>query len=359
MRLMIWRCGNLIQDYTAMIDAIHKYKLLCIFELASTAIHWPYSVFTVYLCLPFKMHLTTASMLVLGLHCIGGLTQSSSSSTTSSSSSAAAPSPSNGSPQLTKVTDAQGNQIPLEHQYGSTSHRSSHSSQSSAPHASASSHPKNIYSHKKSQQNHALNKREWGTDSLISCDASEHGTRYEFYLSTCNRPDTRSWSCQSIDTDLTNDTVSNALKTSHGSCSSNQICVDGIQNTLPGHSGPVAYCADVENYINITTPLIQQMSQNQPLIWYYDQPFGVPGSPSHDIEVIFAGKTADDHVTMQSISIVAQNGTGTQWNNLGTEGCTNCTSWGVQPVPQGTSRFEVTGVFPAGTTEGTMFWWSI
>lgn len=276
-----------------------------------------------------------------------------SSTTTSSTSSASAsgpgPTTTDPSPQVIKVTDAQGNQIPLEHHYVD-SFRSSSSGFSTV--TRTSSDAKHSSSHLGKRQNSNI-------DNLISCDSSSHGTKYEFDLSVCVRPDVRAWSCQSINSNIVNDTLPTSLKTTQGSCTNNQICVDGIENTLPGHAGPVAYCADVENYINITGPLMQQMQQSQPLVWYYDQPFAAPGQAPHAVEAVFAGKTTDDQVKMQSISFVAQNGTGNQWNNLTTTGCTDCSSWGIQPVPQGTQRFEVTAVFPPGTTDGTMFWWSL
>ena len=187
--------------------------------------------------------------------------------------------------------------------------------------------------------------------TLVTCELFTNDIQYIFDLSICKRPSAQAWACDS--SDPTDENVTHRVD---GSCASSQICVDGITNTVQGHDGPVAYCADIDQaYLDITPELIARLGDN-PIRWYYG---GLTGK-SHAIEAVFGGFDPAAPITMESLNITAESSSGYSVGEpLSFNSCTNCSSLGIQPIPKDMVTAAIRFTAEPGAPGARMYIWTI
>ena len=80
------------------------------------------------------------------------------------------------------------------------------------------------------------------------------------------------------------------------------------------------------------------------------------------VEVVFTGANGvGDPLTLSKIEVDAQKnqvGVNLNWQWVTTKQnlCTQCTSLGIQPVPEGTSHFSISAQLPVGVGKARMYW---
>ena len=213
------------------------------------------------------------------------------------------------------------------------------------------------------------------TSSLIMGNPSTTPASYNFYTSTCNRAqNSTSWTAVSRTTPSISQVLHSPLElTESGSCAAPQICVDGIVAPGPASNRvPVAFCADPVDKIDITGPRKRDAAAAIGIPIPYAEAGGGAGGAGASrlygaVEAVFSGTEGlGEGMVMDFVQVIAQEHDCTPqactWTTLKVERCEGCSSLGIQPVPEGTSRVLVlAGVprtLPRTEEAGAVLWWN-
>ena len=191
---------------------------------------------------------------------------------------------------------------------------------------------------------------------LVTCGPVINGVQYTFGTSFCRRPSAVNWWCTSFGPGGPDGGgPPNVLP---GNCSGNEICVDGIQGTVPGQTGPAAYCVSMDGYVELLTDLLGSGATDQVSV-----PYTGPVGGTSAVEAIFTGSGGPgDDLTVQHIEVDGQkNQVGIdlnyEWVNSGPPNfCSSCTTLGIQPVPEGTTHFNIEAQLTRGSGKARMYW---
>lgn len=153
-------------------------------------------------------------------------------------------------------------------------------------------------------------------------------------------------------------------------------------------SKPWAYCSDQDNYVKLSMELLKKLQgQNRfsrALKWYRKVTDFLPGrrtaapgpdsgpEEEHIMEAVFTGPGGiDDPVKLDGIDVVAVSSRldlsqGVKWNALEERTCEQCSSLGIEPVPDATTMFAISPQYPPSMLTGAddaiggyMYFWQV
>lgn len=147
-----------------------------------------------------------------------------------------------------------------------------------------------------------------------------------------------------------------------GNCARHEICIDGVEHPhpAPGELVETAYCVSAQNFVRIAQDQRAHLTPSSTTNAVFTAQYH-PGSGRHIVEAVMTGLDARQSVFASTLRIEAQSfimaSSGPVWRCLlgGLFECSNCSSMGFFPVPDGTQRIQVAVTLPAMVAGGLLY----